>query len=250
MREIGKLVEHDLKLQDLSTEERIVWTWETLGPRVSFGTAFGPTGLVLLDIVQKTVPELPVFTIDTGYLFEETQNVKSDVESKYGIVIERLVPDLSIEEQEHLHGKDLYSSDPDACCGIRKVAPLRRKLAALDGWVSSIRRDQSCTRKDIRIVDGYWFDDGHQVVKVNPMADWTKKQVWDYILASNIPYNPLLDQGFPSIGCWPCTQAVGNGGDERDGRWAGLQKTECGIHTQLLSVERPETAGIKESKTS
>jgi phosphoadenosine phosphosulfate reductase len=246
MRELGELSAFSVELEGLTTGQRLRWVWENLSPRVSFGTAFGPTGLVLLDIAQKETPELSVFTIDTGYIFEETCELRDKIELRYGIDIEVLVPENTVEDQARIHGKDLYSKDPDLCCAIRKVAPLRKKLSHLDGWVTSIRRDQSESRKDTRIVDGYWFDSGHQVVKVNPMADWTKKQVWDYILEHDIPYNPLLDQGYPSIGCWPCTQAVGEDAGERDGRWAGMAKTECGIHTPLLTLEQPESLSLAE----
>ena len=248
MREPGELAAVSEDLERVSTEERLEWVWESLGPRVAFGTAFGATGLVLLDIVQRIAPEIPVFTIDTGYMFDETRDLKERVETKYGIDIEVLHPEHSVEEQDRIHDKDLYSRNPDLCCAMRKVSPLRRKLSSLDGWVSSIRRDQSETRKETRIADGYWFDSGHRVVKVSPMANWTKKEVWDYILGNDIPYNPLLDQGYASIGCRPCTLAVGPDADERDGRWAGHQKTECGIHTPLLTMEQPEILTLAEDK--
>jgi phosphoadenosine phosphosulfate reductase len=200
------------------------------------GTAFGPTGMVLLDVIQKTVPQVPVFTVDTGYLFGETLDLKVRVEAHYGIEIEGVSPPLSVTDQNRDYGPALYSRDPDRCCRMRKVEPLQRRLASLDGWIASLRRDQSETRKGVRVLEHYRVGGGHSVVKVNPMAGWTRKQVWDYILEHDVPYNSLHDQGYPSIGCWPCTRSVKAGADERSGRWVGMSKTECGIHTDLLSV--------------
>ncbi len=218
-------------------EEVLVWAWETLGPRVAMGTAFGATGMALLDLIQKTVPQMPIFTVDTGFLFQETQDLKARVEARYGIQIEGVHPRLSVAQQEREHGPALYERNPDRCCWMRKVEPLQRKLGELDGWITSLRRDQSETRKEIHVLEPYRVEGGHAVVKVNPMAGWMRKQVWDYVLEHDVPYNPLHDQGYPSIGCWPCTRPVATGQDERDGRWVGTSKTECGIHTSFISVE-------------
>ncbi|MDA0746874.1 MAG: phosphoadenylyl-sulfate reductase [bacterium] len=212
------------------------WAWDTMGSRVAMSTAFGSSGMVLLDIARKQVPDMAIFTIDTGYLFPETLELKARVEAHYGFTIEVIHPEQSVSEQNRHYGEALYGRDPDRCCAMRKVEPLRRKLAQLDGWIASLRRDQSETRKDVQPLESYWFDDGRMIVKANPLANWTRKQVWDYILEHEVPYNPLLDQGYASIGCWPCTQAV-SGSNERDGRWAGTAKTECGIHTSFVRVE-------------
>lgn len=222
-------------LENAPVKEILQWAWDRLGPRVGFGTAFGSSGMVLLDIMQKHVPQIPVFTIDTGFLFEETLALKKRAETQYGIEIEAILPRLSIEEQDRDYGAELYRSDSNRCCWIRKVEPLQRKLSELDGWVNSRRRDQSNTRKEIPILE-YYETDSRALLKLNPMASWTHKQVWDYILEHNVPYNPLMDQGYPSVGCWPCTKKVGEGEDERAGRWAGQAKTECGIHTFLQPI--------------
>ena len=212
-------------------EEIVLWAWERLGSRLAFGTAFGSAGMALLDVVQKIAPQIPMFTIDTGYLFQETLDLKARVEARYGIQIESLHPHLSVSEQDREFGEALYSRNSDRCCWMRKVEPLQRKLVDLDGWLTSLRRDQSKSRNSIGILESYRTHRGRTVVKINPIANWTQKQVWDYILAHDVPYNPLLDQGYSSIGCWPCTQAIDNPADEREGRWAGTSKTECGIHT-------------------
>ncbi len=219
--------------------DMLIWAWETLGPRVAFGTAFGSSGMVLLDVMQKVVPQMPVFTIDTGFLFQETLDLKTRVEERYGMVIESVFAHLTIEEQNREYGSKLYEHNPDQCCWIRKVEPLQRKLGDLDGWINSRRRDQGDTRKHLEILE-YYETDGRALLKLNPMANWTRKQVWDYILEHDVPYNPLMDQGYASVGCWPCTKPVGADGDERSGRWAGTGKTECGIHTFLQSGEPSE----------
>lgn len=219
-----------------SLEEILIWAWETLKPRVAFGTAFGSSGMVLLDVMRRVVPQMPVFTIDTSFLFPETLALKARVEARYSMEIEAIQPRLRIDEQDREYGPKLYEHNPDQCCWIRKVEPLQRKLAELDGWINSRRRDQGDSRKRIEILE-YYETDGRALLKLNPMATWTQKQVWDYILERDIPYNPLMDQGYGSVGCWPCTKPMGVDAGERDGRWAGTGKTECGIHTFLQPVE-------------
>ena len=216
------------------------WAWETLGPRVEMSTAFGATGMVLFDIAQKEVPELPVFTIDTGYLFQETLELKARVEQRYGVEIETLHPRLSVKEQDEKFGAALYGRNPGKCCAMRKVEPMRRKLMELDGWITGIRRDQSSSRSRAGILETYQVGSAQYILKVNPMATWTRKDVWDYILAHEVPYNPLMDQGYPSLGCWPCTKKAESGGEERAGRWAGTSKDECGIHTSFVAIEESE----------
>ena len=228
------------EFESIPLEELIVWAWETLGPRLAFGTAFGSSGMVLLHVLQKTVPETPIFTIDTGFLFPETNELIARVEKSYGISIERLKPRLSVEGQAELHGPSLYERNPDQCCWMRKVEPLQRRLDSLNGWITSLRRDQGPNRENIGMIEAYQTDSGRSLVKLNPLANWTRKRVWDYILENDVPYNPLMDRGFPSVGCWPCTSAVSNDENERAGRWANSSKVECGIHTFLPTIESPE----------
>jgi len=230
------LAQQSEALEDAPLEDILQWAWDTLGPRVAFGTAFGSSGMVLLDVMQKHVPQIPVFTIDTGFLFEETLELKARIETHYGISIESVVPRLTIAEQDKDYGPKLYESDSNRCCWIRKVEPLQRKLSQLDGWINSRRRDQGDTRNAMPILE-YYETDSRALLKLNPMAPWSRKMVWDYILAHNVPYNPLMDQGYPSVGCWPCTKPVGADADERAGRWSGQAKTECGIHTFLQPIE-------------
>jgi phosphoadenosine phosphosulfate reductase len=235
-------------LEGSTAQEILMWAWEHLGPRVSMGTAFGSTGIVLLDLEQQAVPEMPVFFVDTGYQFDETLELKARTEAYHGIRIEALYPRRTVGQQDREHGPDLYERDPDRCCWMRKVEPLQRKLHELDGWVTSLRRDQSEARRTIGTLELYHTDDERPLVKVNPMARWTRKAVWDHILERQLPYNPLMDRGYPSIGCRPCTRAVGSGEtDERAGRWSGRAKTECGIHT-FMSPTRSAEVGDREVK--
>jgi phosphoadenosine phosphosulfate reductase len=170
-----------------------------------------------------------VFNLDTGYQFKETLELRDRIERRYGISVRLERPESTVEEYERTHGGPLYRVDPTRCCGDRKIAVVRRVLAGFDAWMSGIRRDQSPDRADAPIVG---WDAKFGVVKVSPLANWTKKQVWDLIVRENVPYNPLHDQGYTSIGCFPCTRSVTFGEDERAGRWSGTAKTECGLHSK------------------
>lgn len=222
-------------------QEVLGWAYERFAPRVAVSTSLQAAGLVILDMAQEVAPGFPAFTLDTGFLFEETLDLKRRVEGRYGIEIESVRPLLTVEEQAERYGEALYARQPDECCRMRKVEPLGRKLADLDAWVTGVRKEQSKTRQDARILERHDVE-GRTLIKINPLVHWTKKQVWDYILAHEIPYNPLYDQGYASIGCWPCTRPIQIGEDERAGRWAGFNKTECGIHTFMKRVDRVEEA--------
>jgi phosphoadenosine phosphosulfate reductase len=216
-----------------ATGERLRWAWELFGPRAAIGTSFQGAGLVMLHLARQRNLDLPVFTLDTGLLFPETVALKTRLEKFFGIPIESLEPDLTVEEQTDVHGPELWTRNPDLCCTVRKVLPLRDKLADLDCWITGLRRQQSDARAEIGFVEVYVFDEDsrREIVKLNPMADWPRDAVWAYLKAHQIPYNPLQDQGYRSIGCWPCTRKSGTGENERAGRWTGFSKVECGIHT-------------------
>ncbi|MFI5290832.1 MAG: phosphoadenylyl-sulfate reductase, partial [Polyangia bacterium] len=199
-------------------------------PKIAISTAFGPEGCALVAMAAELKPDLRVFTIDTDFLFPESVALREKFVEKYRIRLEVLRGEVSIEEQNRRFGARLFERDTDQCCALRKVEPTRRALEGLDAWVAGLRRDQSKSRAAIDILESYDRDDGEKLVKVNPLAAWTRKDTWDYLVAHEVPYNPLLDRGYKSIGCWPCTQPVADGADERAGRWGG-QKSECGIHT-------------------
>ncbi len=217
------------------TDEILGWAWRCFGKRAAIGTSFQGAGLVMIDIARKNNFAFPVFTLDTGLLFPETAALKKRLEDFFGFEIENLVPDLTVEQQADAQGPELWKREPDLCCTMRKVLPLRNKLSDLDCWITGLRRQQSDTRARIGVIELYNFDEaaGKDIVKLNPMANWSREAVWNYIKENKIPYNPLQDQGYRSIGCWPCTEKTASGENERAGRWTGFQKVECGIHTFL-----------------
>ena len=209
-------------------EEVLAWAFDTYGENVAIATGFGVEGMALLDVASRVNPDLKVFTGDTEFLFPETYDLMDRVEEKYGIKVERLYSQLTPEEQEIEHGPKLWARNPDQCCALRKVEPLQRKLATLDAWVTAIRRGQTSDRAGVRKVD---WDEKFNLVKISPLADWTREMVWNYVIRHEVPYNPLHDRNYPSIGCTHCTRAVLPGEDPRAGRWSGFRKTECGLHT-------------------
>jgi phosphoadenosine phosphosulfate reductase len=228
-----ELLEHlrseSQRLESATPEEIIAWGVENYAPYFTMATAFGPEGCVILSMLAKIAPETYTFNLETGYQFSETLELRDRIAEKYGIEIDLLTPELSVPEYEALHGGPLYNTNPDQCCFDRKIKTLQRASSVMHAWMSGIRRDQSPDRARAAIVG---WDKKFGLVKISPLANWTKKDVWKRITDEGIPYNPLHDQGFPSIGCWPCTRAVADGEtDDRAGRWSGIQKTECGLHT-------------------
>jgi phosphoadenosine phosphosulfate reductase len=222
-----QIVDVQSAAENWTPQRALNWAFETYGNRVAISSAFGAEGMVLIDMASRVRRDFRLFTVDTEFLFPETYNLMDRIEEKYGIEIERVYSVLSPEEQERRHGSALWSRDPDQCCGLRKVEPLRRKLGELSAWITSIRRDQTTVRSSARRVE---WDAKFGLVKINPMVDWTSKQVWRYVHDHDVPYNELHDQNYPSIGCTHCTRAVRPGEDPRAGRWPGFAKTECGLH--------------------
>ena len=215
-------------LATASAEEILSWAVETYFPKFTMATGLGPEGCVIISMLAKIEPRVYIFNLDTGYQFRETLELRERIAQKYGIIVDLQRPELSVEAYEAAHGGPVYRTDPDQCCFDRKVCVLHRVAKDYDAWATGIRRDQSPTRADTPIVR---WDKKFGLVKISPLAAWTKSDVWRRILDEKIPYNPLHDQGYPSIGCWPCTRAIASGEDERAGRWTGMAKTECGLHT-------------------
>ncbi len=225
-----------LEFEGKHPKEVLKWAVDHLWPRVEISTAFGMEGVVILDIAMQLERKMHVFTIDTGFLFPETLALKKTLEERYHIEIESLHPELTVAQQAEKYGPELYKREPDRCCAMRKTSPLKKKLPQLDGWVTGMRRSQSETRKKIHILDPHDDGTGRMIVKINPLAGWTREEVEFYRWSHDLPYNPLHDKGFPSIGCWPCTQPVLEGDGERAGRWKGFEKKECGIHTFMNNI--------------
>jgi len=222
------LDEQARRLENASPEEIIAWAAETYGDKLTMATAFGPEGCSILYMLSKVAPQTYVFNLDTGYQFQETLQLRDRIAEQTGMEVDLVQPELSVEQFEKLHGGPLYNREPDKCCFERKVTLLHKSLQGMQAWMSGIRRDQSEHRAATPIVK---WDPKFKLVKISPLATWTKQQVWNLITQEKIPYNPLHDKGYTSIGCWPCTRAVLEGEDERAGRWSGSTKTECGLHT-------------------
>lgn len=214
------------KVEAMDAEEAIGWALETFGATLKFAASFQKTSSVTLDIAHRLDPAARFFYLDTELLFPETYETRDLLADHFGTEFERFTG-ISLEEQEAQHGANLWRRDPDGCCGIRKVEAMRDALDDAECWVSGVRRIDSEIRAgtakfgwDVRF--GLW--------KLNPLVDWDDKQVWTYIKDHHVPYNPLHDQGYPSIGCMPCTSIPAEGEDARAGRWAGTDRSECGIN--------------------
>ncbi|MEP7273525.1 MAG: phosphoadenylyl-sulfate reductase, partial [Acidobacteriota bacterium] len=186
--------------------------WLRFGERLVMTSNFGAEGVVVLDHLRRIAPGTPIIYLDTGFQFSETDRVKEEIRTRFGLNIVEYRSELSVVEQGVAYGERLYDRDPGLCCQMRKVDPLARALAGYDAWIAALRRDQSPTRALIRVVE---WNATHGMVKINPLATWTRKEVWEYIVRYGLPYNRLYDDGYTSIGCQPCTRRVGAGDHER-----------------------------------
>ena len=209
-------------------EDILRWAVESYAERLAVVTSFQVTGIATLHMLSQLGVAVDVLTLDTGLLFPETYALMGELQSRLGFNLIRVQPALTVEQQADQYGEALWKRDPDACCRMRKVVPLKSALAGYEAWFTGLRHDQSKTRKDLPAVS---WDKRNNNVKIAPFVEWTEAMIWTYIRAYDLPYNPLHDRGYPSIGCAPCTQAVTEDSDDlRAGRWANQSKTECGIH--------------------
>lgn len=226
---LAELAAHSQRLESATPREIIAWAVENYFPKLTMATAFGPEGCAIIHMLAEIQPKTYVFNLDSGYQFKETLELRDRIAERYGIEVDLRQPETTVAEYEAQHGGPLYKLNPDQCCRDRKVNVLREAVVGWSAWMSGIRRDQGTgDRAGIPIVG---WDQKFGLVKISPLANWTKKDIWKLISEQNIPYNPLHDQGYTSIGCWPCTRAVMFGEDERAGRWSGTAKNECGLHT-------------------
>ena len=215
-------------VESLSAEDVIRWAAGEFGNRLCLTCSWQKQSSVLVHMVSELGIDIPVIELDTALFFRETYETRERLVAKYGLELVR--PDvISVAEQHKQEGPNLWETNPDRCCHVRKVEPLERALKGFDAWISGIRREQSLTRKDAQRVE---FSERYDVWKIQPLVDWDAKRVDAYIHVNEIPYNPLHDAGYPSIGCIPCTRPVSRDQDERAGRWADSDKIECGIHTK------------------
>ena len=209
-------------LEPASAEDVLRFAVERFHPRLYVACSFQKEASVIMDLLVRIEPTVHFFTLDTGLLFRETYETWDRVENHYGIEIDRQAG-ISLAEQSNRYGERLWERDPDLCCEERKVIPLRDRLKGADAWVAGLRREQSRTRSSTKKIA---WDKRHGLWKVNPLAEWSEAEVWAYIMANDVPYHPLHDQGYQSIGCTHCTRPSAG----RHGRWAGTDKIECGLH--------------------
>jgi phosphoadenosine phosphosulfate reductase len=217
------------ELEHATPQAILAWTCKRFRAEAMLTCSFQHDGVVLAHMLHAVAPEVPIIFINTGFHFPETLAYRDTIVQQLGLNLVELHPIMPREEFAERHGLDLYSRDPDLCCHINKVEPLRRYLPSKRAWINGRRRDQSATRTALRVVEEY--QDG--LYKINPLVEWTSRDTFYYLEQHGIPTHPLFEQGYVSIGCAPCTRPVLPGEDERAGRWAGQAKTECGIHTFL-----------------
>ncbi|MGH2806661.1 MAG: phosphoadenylyl-sulfate reductase [Actinomycetota bacterium] len=216
---------------EVAPPQEILWWAATTIDRLAVATSFQGSGLVILHMLRAIRPDLPVLFLDTGFHFDETLAFKDEITKLFDLnLVELRGEHGSVARQNELYGEELFRRDPSRCCEINKVLPLQRALENYDGWISGLRRDQSPLRSETPMVEAQMLASGNEVLKIHPLAHWTKADVQRYLVMHGIPTNPLLERGFASIGCYPCTRAIADGEDERAGRWDGNSKTECGIH--------------------
>jgi phosphoadenosine phosphosulfate reductase len=224
--ELQELVRHAGAELELAPAEVIIeWAVATFGERFALTSSMGDS--VLAHVASKVAPGIPVVFLDTGYHFAETIGTRDAVAATLSVTVVNVVPRQTVAEQDATHGKDLFARDPDLCCALRKVAPLEDALTAYDAWATGLRRDETHDRVIAPVIG---WDEKKRKVKVSPLARWTAAEVERYIDENGVLVNPLAYDGYPSIGCFPCTRRVAPGEDPRSGRWSGTGKTECGIH--------------------
>jgi phosphoadenosine phosphosulfate reductase len=223
--EVEELADH---FESMRAVDVIRYATERFAGRIVLTCSWQKQSSILFHLIAEAAPETRIVELDTGLFFPEAYETRDRLIERYGLQVESIRPQLAVEEQNALMGTDLWERDPDRCCALRKVAPLEQALEGMDAWITGIRRSQSSTRAQARKLQ---LDARRGVVKVQPLVDWSDADCWRFIMENRIPYNPLHDRGFPSIGCRPCTREVAVGEDERAGRWAGRDKTECGLHS-------------------
>jgi phosphoadenosine phosphosulfate reductase len=232
-----QIAQANQELEGQGPQAILRWGVQKFFPRLTMATAFGAEGNCIIHMLAEIERRVRIFNLETGYQFKETLDTRERIKERYNIEVEYVRPELTVEEYEAEHGGPLYNSFSDQCCHDRKSIPLRKAVIGYDAWISAIRKDQTKDRAKASVVQ---WDAKFSLVKINPLLSWTKKDVWNFIEKNDVPYNPLHDHGYPSVGCWPCTRAIAEGEDDRAGRWYGTVKKECGLHV----IEHQEGSGI------
>jgi phosphoadenosine phosphosulfate reductase len=218
--------------------EIVRWALEDSGlDRIAIASAFQSEGTVVMHLATQIRPEIPILFLETGFQFAETLAFKEQVTERLGLNVVDLVGERTVAQQEEVDGPRLYERDSDRCCEMNKVRPMFEALRGLDAWMTAFRRDSSPSRSSAPFVEQYELEPGRMIVKINPVAAWSREETWRYLRDHDLPHNPLYDLGYASIGCAPCTRMQFEGEPERAGRWAGRAKWECGIHTDAANQE-------------
>jgi len=210
-----------VELADASPQEVIAWAWQMFGPRQSMANTN------IAHLVHTVAPDIPVIFLDTGYHFEETIQTRNDLAGRFGLTIIDVTPRQTVAEQDAEYGPELWRTNPDLCCKLRKVEPMEEMLLGYDAWITGMRISTAPHREGTPVVS---FDEKRGVIKIAPILHWTNEQCLEYTLTNDTVVNPLMYQGYPSVGCAPCTHPVAEGDDPRSGRWRGIPKNECGLH--------------------
>ncbi len=223
--------ELNARFERTAPQDIVRWALDASGiERIALASAFQAEGTCVMHMASLVRPDVEVLFLETGFHFAETLAFKEQLAERLGITVIDLVGPHTVEEQTHRYGERLYERDPELCCEINKVRPMFEALQGFDAWITAFRRDSSPTRATAPILDRYELEEGRHILKVNPVATWTRRDTWSYLKEHGLPHNPLYDLGYASIGCAPCTRMRFDGEPERAGRWAGLSKWECGIH--------------------
>jgi phosphoadenosine phosphosulfate reductase len=217
----------------MSPEDILRWAWEAFGPKVAVSSSFQTQSVPLLHIVSRVCPEMPVIFIDTGFHFPETLAFRDALQARYHLNLVRVRPTITKSQLLARYGEGLYRRDPDLCCYLNKVEPMQRAISDLAAWIAGVRHDQTSHRKTLKVIQPL----SSGLLKIHPLLSWTRDDLWAYIRKYDLPAHPLYEKGYLSIGCAPCTMPVFLGQDPRAGRWAGMDKKECGLHVDITEPQ-------------
>lgn len=224
---------YNARFEQDSSDAILEWAWTELGPNVAASSSFQTQSVPLLHLISKTCPEMPIIFLDTGFHFSETLRFRDQLAERLDINVEVVHSEIEKSELFERHGDAPYRTDPDLCCHINKVEPMQRALEGREAWINGVRKDQTAQREQLDVLE--WSS--KDILRVHPMLSWTSQDVWTYINEHDLPAHPLFEEGYMSIGCAPCTKPPSGEGSEREGRWSGTSKTECGLHTEMVDDE-------------
>ena len=224
------LAETNDSLEEVSPQEILMWARETFAPEIAASSSFQTQSVPLLHMISQLAPDLPVLFLDTGFHFAKTLAFRDELQARYHLKIVVVRPEVRASDLLARYGEGLYRRDPDLCCHLHKVQPMRRALSGFRAWINGVRRDQTEHRAGLRVLEL----EPSGLIKIHPMIGWTDREIYAYAAQNNLPSHPLTSEGYGSIGCAPCTRPAKDGEDARIGRWTNTSKTECGLHTNLM----------------